>query len=83
MNEVEITFNNKTDIRTQAQLFMNGALISTCVVDPGKTCTLLAESGQYDIYLKNSNTGWELTHKLDCSAQTITLTQHKGRYVVN
>lgn len=83
MNDVEITFNNKIDIRTQAQVFTDGALASTCVVDPGETGTLLAESGRYDIYLKNSITGWEITHKLDCEAQTLTLSQRKGRYVVS
>jgi hypothetical protein len=82
MTEIEIIFNNQIGIRTQAQVFTDGALASTCVVGPGETCTLLAEPGRYDIYLKNSITGWEITRKLDCEAKTLTLSQRKGRYVV-
>lgn len=83
MAELEIIFNNQIDIRTQAQVFLEGALAGTCVVDPGETCVLLVEPGRYDIYLKNSVTGWEITHKLDCEAKTLTLSERKGRYVVS
>jgi hypothetical protein len=53
------------------------------VVDPGETCILLAESGRYDIYLKSVVTGWELARKLDSEANIVTLSQHKGRYVIS
>jgi len=83
MAEIKITFHNNIDIRAQAQIFMEGALICTGVTDPGETCVLLAESGRYDIYCKNSATGWELAHKLDGEAPVITLSQRKGRYVIH
>ena len=83
MTELEITFNNKIDIRTQAQVFFRGELADTCMVNPGETCVLSVEPGRYNIYLKNSVTGWEITHKLDCKTKTLTLSQHKGRYVIS
>ena len=83
MVEMEITFHNKIGIRTQAQIFIESTLISTGVADPGETCILLAEPGQYDIFCKNGITGWELARKLDCEAKTITLSQLKGRYVIH
>jgi hypothetical protein len=83
MSEVKITFTNQIDIRTQAQVFLEGSLASTCVADPGETCVLLVEPGRYDIYLKNSITGWEIVHKLDCEAKSLTLSQRKGRYVIS
>ncbi|MBK8129055.1 MAG: hypothetical protein IPK53_08985 [bacterium] len=43
---------------------------------------LPAESGRYDIYLKNSITNWESAHMLDSAAKTFTLSQEKGRYVL-
>ena len=83
MAEIEITFHNKISIRTQAQIYIESTLVSTGVVDPGETCILLAESGRYDIYLKSVVTGWELARKLDSEANIITLSQHKGRYVIS
>lgn len=83
MAEIEITFHNKVSIRTQAQIFIESNLVSTGVTDPGETCTLLAESGRYDIYCKSGVTGWELARKLDSEAQTVTLSQHNGRYVIS
>jgi hypothetical protein len=83
MAEIEITFHNKISIRTQAQIFIESTLVSTGVADPGKSCTLLAEPGRYDIYCKNGVTGWELAHKLDSEAKTITLSQRKGRYIIS
>jgi hypothetical protein len=83
MAEVKITFHNKIDIRTQAQVFIDGTLISTDVTNPGETSILLAESGQYDIFLKNSTTGWEIARKLGSEAQILTLSQQRGRYVVS
>jgi hypothetical protein len=83
MAEIEITFHNKISIRTQAQIFIERVLVSTGVVDPGESCILLAESGRYDIYLKSGVTNWELAHKLDSEAKTVTLSQLKGRYVIS
>lgn len=82
MSEIEITFHNKISIRTQAQIFKEYTLISTGVADPGESCILLAESGQYDIYCKNGVTGWELARKLNSEAKTVTLSQRKGRYII-
>jgi hypothetical protein len=83
MAEIKITFHNKIDVKTQAQVFIDGTLISTDVTNPGETSILLAESGPYDIYLKNSATGWEIARKLGSEAQILTLSQHRGRYVVS
>jgi hypothetical protein len=82
MAEIEITFHNKIELRTQAQIFKERTLISTNVVDPGETCILLAESGTYDIYFKNGVTGWELARKLNSEATTLTLSRHRGQYIV-
>jgi hypothetical protein len=81
MGKIEIKFHNKIDIRTLAQIFIERTLISTGVAEPGESCILSAESGQYDIYVKNGRTGWELARKLGGEAQSVTLSQHKGRYV--
>ncbi|HSH02925.1 MAG TPA: hypothetical protein VLL52_10435 [Anaerolineae bacterium] len=82
MGEVKITFNNNINIRTQVQIFIEQELVITDVVDPGESSVLLIPSSRYDVYLKNGLTGWELARKLNSEAQTITLIQHKGRYVI-
>lgn len=82
MAEVRVTFYNKISLRTQAQIFKENMLISTGVVDPGGSCTLVAETGRYDIFCKNGVTGWELARQLDSEAKVITLSRHKGRYVI-
>lgn len=82
MIETNITFHNKTEIRTQAQIYAGRDLVCTCVADPGETCILPAELPQYDIFFKNGITGWELARKLDSEDKTITLSRHKGRYVI-
>jgi hypothetical protein len=83
MIETAITFHNKANIRVQAQLFMGRTLISTCVADPGESQALPAEMVQYDIFLKNSVTGWEIARKLDSEAKSITLSLQNGRYVIS
>ena len=83
MAKTEITFHNKIDIRTQAQIFIDRTLVSTGVADPGKSCILLAEAGPYDIYFKHGVTGWELARKLDSVAKSVTLSQRKGRYTIS
>jgi hypothetical protein len=82
MAETEVTFHNKIKIRVQAQIFTGGTLVSTYVADPGEVCVLSAESLRYDIYFKNGATGWEIAHKLDNEAKTLTLSQQKGRYII-
>jgi hypothetical protein len=82
MAVIQITFHNKVSIRTQAQIFEENVLISTGVADPGQSCVLSAESGQYDIYFKNGVTGWELARQLGSEAKTVTLSQRKGRYII-
>ena len=82
MAKIEVTFHNNIDIRTQAQIFIERALVSTGVVDPGKSCVLLTDAGPYDIYFKHGVTGWELAHKLDSASKTVTLSRSKGRYTV-
>jgi hypothetical protein len=83
MNNSEITFHNKTEIRALAQIFTGSDLISSCIASPGETCSLPTESDKYDIYLKNGATGWELARKLDSDAKSLTLIQERqGRYVI-
>lgn len=82
MAEVEITFHNKISLRTQAQIFKGNMLISTGVVDPGESCTLFVESGQYDIFCKNGVTGWELARQLGSEAKVVTLKRHRGHYIL-
>jgi hypothetical protein len=81
MARIEIKFHNKIAIRTLAQIFIERTLISSGVAEPGESCVLSAEAGQYDIYVKNGMTGWELARKLGGEAKNVTLSQHKGRYV--
>lgn len=82
MTETEVTFHNKAEIRVQAQIFTESTLVSTCVANPGETCTLLTQSVQYDVYLKNGMTGWEIARKLNSVAKSLALSRHKGRYVI-
>ncbi len=82
MTELAVTFHNKTDIRTQAQIFAGQALVSTCVAGPGETHVLSATSERYDIFFKNGITGWELARQLDSEGKTVTLKRHEGRYIV-
>ena len=82
MSKIEITFHNEIGIRTLAQIFVDQTLISSRVAEPGKSCVLLAESGQYDIYFKNGMTGWELTRKLGVKLKRITLMKSQGQYVI-
>lgn len=82
MTKTEITFHNKAEIKVQAQIFTGRTLIGTCVAGPGETRSLPAESVRYDIFLKNGATGWEIARKLNIEAQTLTLSQQKGRYVI-
>jgi len=83
MVESEITFHNKTEIRVQAQIFAGRTLISTSVVDPGEIRILPAKSLGYDIFFKNSATGWEIARKLGSDANTFTLSQSKRRYTLH
>lgn len=82
MAENEITFNNQADIKVQLQLFTGYELAGTCVALPGESGRLPAEQERYDIYLKNGATGWEIGHKLNCQAKSLTLTRLNGRYVI-
>ena len=82
MAETEITFHNEAGIRVQAQIFTGRTLVSTCVAGPGEIRILLTEPMPYDIFLKNGATGWEIARKLDSEAKTVTLRQHKGRFVI-
>ena len=83
MAESAITFHNKTEIRVQAQIFTGRMLISTCVVAPGEIRVLPGESLGYDIFFKNSTTGWEIARKLGSNANTFTLSQNKRRYTLH
>jgi hypothetical protein len=82
MAETEITFHNQAEIRVQAQIFTGSTLVSTCVAAPGESRTLPAEALPYDIYLKDSATGWVLARRLDSEAKTLTLSRPKGRYLI-
>lgn len=82
MARVEVRFYNKSEIRTLAQIFVEQTLISSGMADPGESCVLSAESGQYDIFVKHGMTGWELARKLGGKAKRVTLSERKGRYIV-
>lgn len=83
MVEPEITFHNKTEIRVQAQTFAGRTLISTCVVAPGEIRILPAKSMGYDIFFKDSSTGWEIARKLGSDANTFTLSQNHRQFTIH
>ncbi|HSM55516.1 MAG TPA: hypothetical protein VK879_05105 [Candidatus Sulfomarinibacteraceae bacterium] len=80
MAELKVTFHNEATIRVQAQIFMGRSLFSTSLASPGETILLPVASIPYDIYFKNSATGWEITRQLNSQATTITLLRKAGRY---
>jgi hypothetical protein len=83
MAESEITFCNKTEIRVQAQIYAGRALVSTCVVDPGETYILPANSLRFDIFFKNGATGREIARKMDSGANSFTLNQNQSRFTIH
>lgn len=82
MTQLDITFHNQATIKVQAQIFVGRTLVSTGLVAPGETCHLQATSKPYDIYCKNSATGWEMARHLGSEAQSVTLQRKAGRYLV-
>ena len=82
MTETEIIFENKADIRVQAQIFAESILVSSCMADPGATQTLSVGPAHYDIYLKNGITGWRVAYKLNSEAKSLTLSLKNGRYII-
>lgn len=82
MARVEIRFYNKIGIRTLAQIFVGQTLVSSGMVDPGESCVLSAETGQYDIFIKHGMTGRELVRILGGKAKRVTLSEQQGRYIV-
>mgnify|MGYP000179075431 FL=1 len=82
MVATEIVFHNMAELRVQMQLYDGRALVGTCVVGPGESGSLPAELERYDIYFKNSTTGWEIGHQLNSASKTLTLSQQNGRYVI-
>ncbi|MBK8904333.1 MAG: hypothetical protein IPM53_24355 [Anaerolineaceae bacterium] len=82
MTLINLTFHNHARISVQAQIFTGRTLISTCVASPGEICVLPVDTDQFDIFFKNSATGWEVARKLNNEARTLTLSQHKGRYIL-
>ena len=82
MPGTEITFHNKVEIKVQAQIFTGGTLVSTCVAGPGETGVLPAESGRYDIYLRNGATGWVIARQMDSEAKSLTLIRLNGKYTI-
>ena len=82
MAEAEIIFINRATIRVQMQIYDGRTLAGTCVAGPGEIGVLPAAMERYDIYLKNSATGWEISHKLNSALKTLTLTQQNGRFVI-
>ncbi len=82
MVATEIVLHNMAELRVQMQLYDGRALVGTCVVGPGESGSLPAELERYDIYLKNSTTGWEIGHQLNSTTKTLTLSQQNGRYVI-
>ena len=82
MGNTKITFHNKVAIRVRAQIFTDRTLMSTCVVGPGESHSLPAETSPYDVYLKDSTTGWELARQLDSQATTLALSRQEGCYLI-
>jgi hypothetical protein len=82
MAETELTFHNKIKMRVQAQIFIGRTLISTCLANPGEVCVLLTEFSRHDIFFKNGATGRELARKLNNEADSLTLSQLNGRYIL-
>lgn len=82
MVETEITFINRAGLRVQLQIYDGRTLAGTCVTGPGEIGVLPAALERYDIYLKNSATGWEIGHKLNSADKTLTLTQENGRFII-
>ena len=78
----EIRFHNKTEIKAQAQVFAGETLIGTFLVSPGDTCRIPADSGSYDIFLRNGVTGRELTRKLASDARSLTLLKERDGWFV-
>jgi len=83
MAEEQVTFHNKAEIRVQAQIFTGRTLISTCLANPGETHTLRSGSIQYDIYLKNAATGWEIERSRYNETATVVLSHHRGCFVLS
>lgn len=82
MAATELTFHNKIKLKVQAQIFLGRTLISTCLASPGEVCVLLAESSRYDIFFKNGATGLEIARRLNNEANSLTLSQQNGRYIL-
>lgn len=80
---MQVTFQNKTSISVQAQIFMAYTLISTCVAAANESCTLLTHSVKYDIYLRDAATGRMVARKQDSEAELVTLQTGQGRYVIH
>ena len=83
VEEEEVTFCNKADIRIQAQIFTGRTLVSTCLAEPGEIHILKSGSVRYDIYLKNAATGWEVASIRDNEAKTVTLRRLKGHFILS
>ena len=83
MAEEQVTFHNKAEIRVQAQIFTGRTLISACLANPGETHTLRSGSIQYDIYLKNAATGWEIERSRNNETATVVLSHHRGCFVLS
>lgn len=82
MAKTELTFRNQIKLRVQAQIFLGRTLISTCVASPGEVCVLPVEVSRYDIFFKNGATGREIARRLNNEANSLTLTQQNGRYIL-
>lgn len=82
MTDTEITFRNEVEMKVQAQIFAGRTLFSTCLAGPGEIRVSLAEPMPYDIFLKSRATGWEIARKMGSEAKTVTLRQHKGRFII-
>jgi hypothetical protein len=78
----EVKFHNMVKMRVQAQIFNGRTLLSGCVAGPGETVNLSVNSERFDIFVKNSSTGWEIVRKLDTVADSLTLIVHNGQYQI-
>lgn len=82
MEENDITFHNEIKIKVQTQIFVENELVSTSLVEPGQSCTMISRASRFDIYCKNSITGWRLAYKLNSEANILTLSGYHGGYII-
>lgn len=83
VEEEQVTFRNKADMRVQAQMSTGRTLVSTCLAEPGEIHILKSGSVRHDIYLKNAAIGWKVASRRDNESKTISLRLLKGHFILS